>query len=75
LKENEALKILCEGREVFGTIDDVKIAVSPGDIKRNLRSNDYNISLGCQQDFCAVRKNGDYEIFHGHSLEEIELEE
>ena len=73
MEENEALQILCNEKEKVGTIDGVKIAIAPGDIRHNLRVNDFVLDLEYIQDLCSVDNRGNYEIFQGHSLAEVKL--
>jgi hypothetical protein len=69
----EALEILATGNSKMGLIDDAEIWVVDRDIASNLEQNGYELDLEYIQDFTRVYKNGNCELFQGHSLSEIEL--
>lgn len=72
MENSEALKILCEGESVYGEIYDTKVYISPSDIKENLRCNGHELDLEFIQDLTSVdEESGDFQMFQGHSLEEV----
>lgn len=72
MTKRQAMKILCSSMGVVGKIDDTKIILTKTDIESNLKNNDYKLNLDWIQDFEAV-VDGNYEMFQGHSLSEIEV--
>ena len=71
----EAMKILIDQETTQGKIGEITISVVPGDIRHNIRSNDYVLDVEQIQDLTSMNSHGDYELFQGHSLSEVELVE
>lgn len=72
MTNDEALKILCEGEDVYGEIYGTKVLVSPIDIRENLRYNEYELDLEFTQDLTSLdEESGDFQMLQGHCLEEV----
>ena len=75
MTKHEAMEILStkgEDEATQGEIDGIIIMVYPIDIRSNLKSNGWELDLEYTQDLTAVI-NGNFELFQGHSLEEVIL--
>jgi len=76
MTKKEAMKILCNGEYALGEIYSTVIEVTPLDIKENLESNDYELDLDWTQDLTQINpETWDRELYQGHSLDEVELDD
>lgn len=73
MNDSEALDIYIREQDIIGKISDIKILVTDKDIIHNIEQNDGLLNLAYIQDLTCIRDNGDFEMYQGHSLSEVEL--
>ena len=75
MTNQEALKILCDGTNKFGKIDETTIEITPTNIRINLEDNNYKLNLNFIQDLMGIdTATGNVELYQGHSLEEVSFD-